>query len=569
MLRQIATLFSCVLFSAAVLPAVSTCRADDAFLLPKDKIMWIGDSITAQNLYETYVMKVLKTLYPEAAISDVNYGVGGATAPTRFGGIPEAVDKEKPTLLTVMFGVNDTRWSTGDEQPKIAEYIGGLQKYADLARAKSLPLVLLRETHFSHNRDAGPFETGMDDLLLKLFAAQDKLAAEREIKTVDVYGAYTRELAKAWQVDPRYEFTPNVIHPTNLGHSAAAGEILKAFGAGLPLSTAGHRGNLHLDGQPAVQLSAAPQAVVIGNDDTLSIALRAENTLDRPLTGRLLAVVAGKKYDHPILLAARGSAEHTIELPASLLSKRWEVQPIYLAFLGAPQDNEPTVFAAGETPLYYSHLIPSGATPYTHDEKGWLDWEGRKASAVSINDVKVTVKPDELRAEFVWKDTTPVLAQPVPYKARLGEPVNTPLDMTSPFGQPCDAVELLLDLRDADASARYTSNMDSIPEGTARVGLYRIAEGGKTVSKLQVSPPALAGQFELNDLGGDRWAITRRGKTPECGIGFNMFVSDAVEYAPNKPTGAYLTTVLAVGTDWVDFLRVTAGQQGIFCRVGY
>ena len=155
------------------------------------------------------------------------------------------------------------------------------------------------------------------------------------------------------------------------------------------------------------------------------------------------------------------------------------------------------------------------------------------------------------------------------FKSRMGPEVPGPLDMTAPFGQPCDAVELLLDLRGGESSARYTSNMDSIPDGTARVGLYKIEENGRPAAKLQVSPESLAGSFKLADLGGDRYAIQWSGKPPECGVGFDMFVTDAEKWLPNQQNGVYLTSVLNVGDDWVDFLRLSQDQAGVFCRVGY
>ncbi len=208
--------------------------------------MWIGDSITAQNIYSPYVMRVLATLYPDSGLADVNCGTGGATAPSQFPSIPPRVEKERPTILTVMFGVNDTRWSVGGEAEKIDAYTKGLQQFADLAKERQLDIVFLHETHFSHNQNAAELEIGLNGVLAQLFAAEDRLAKANGRPVIDAFGAYTGELAKAWQVDPKYEFTPGFVHPTMQGHAAVAGEILRAWGAGLPLSTAGKRGPLHL-----------------------------------------------------------------------------------------------------------------------------------------------------------------------------------------------------------------------------------------------------------------------------------------------------------------------------------
>ena len=54
--------------------------------------------------------------------------------------------------------------------------------------------------------------------------AQDELGAKHNVPVIDVLGAYRRALAKAWKKDRLYEFTPDVIHPTQPGHAAMATE---------------------------------------------------------------------------------------------------------------------------------------------------------------------------------------------------------------------------------------------------------------------------------------------------------------------------------------------------------
>jgi lysophospholipase L1-like esterase len=552
-----------LLAAAGLLARAEPGLPEESFLAPHDKIMWIGDSITAQNLYNPYVMRVLDTLYPDAGLTDVNCGTGGATAPTQFGSIPPRVEKERPTILTVMFGVNDTRWSIGNEAEKIEAYTKGLQQYADLAKQKQLELAFLHETHFSHAQQAAELETGLNGVLTQLFAAEDQLARANARPVIDVFGAYTRALSKAWQVDSKYEFTPNFVHPTMQGHAAVAGEILRAWGAGLPLASVGKRGPLHLDAKQPVELSAAASSGLVAKDGRLAIQVRAAAADGREMSGNLIVVVDKQNFAVPLTLKSKQPVETTIELSATAFSRRWDVLPIYMAFVA------PGAFAAAETPLYYSRLLPTGSKPFTHDDKGWLEWEGYKPAASTVSDIAAAVGKQSFRVEFAWHDDTPVAARTAPYKSRLGEPVAGPLDLTAPFGQPCDAVEVLLDLRDEQSTGRCTANMDSIPAGTVRAGLYKIDEGGRSVCRLQVSPESAAGAFAVKELGGDRYSIEWTGMPPRCGVGFNMVVTDAKEYAPNKLLGAWLTSVPLVGVDWTDFFRLSHASDDVFCRVGY
>ena len=223
------------------------------------------------------------------------------------------------------------------------------------------------------------------------------------------------------------------------------------------------------------------------------------------------------------------SRRHASSCRSDAINRRWEVQPIYLAFVGDG------IFAAGQTPLYYARLTPATAThPFSHDEHGLGPLGRSGAGGLHRERYQGSLLPQSVRIEFTWKDATPVAGAEDALPLAAGRLGNTPLDSTSPFGQPCDAVEALLDLRDEKSAARYTSNMDSIPQGTARVGLYRIEENGKLVCRLQVSPPEMTPRSALSRLGDDRFAIQCSGAVPRCGVGLNFFVTDAAEYAPNK-----------------------------------
>ena len=100
--------------------------AEVAYLRPGEVVVCVGDSVTAAGVYDSFLQAMLDRMYPEAGIRIVNRGQGGQTASAAVNLLRSAIDTEHPTLATFMFGVNDTRWSAGDEEadmPKlIADY---------------------------------------------------------------------------------------------------------------------------------------------------------------------------------------------------------------------------------------------------------------------------------------------------------------------------------------------------------------------------------------------------------------------------------------------------------------
>ena len=185
--------------------ACSPCAAQMSYLTSNERIVCVGDSIMAAGLSLTFVEQVLHALYPDAGIRLHNLGQGGASAPAGASSLAGYLDKHEPTLATFMFGVNDTRWSEGQAEEKIGRFLGGLEKAVASTAAKQIPLVLLRESHFSHGADPPPdaFESQVNRTLFQLLAAQDRFAAEHRVPVVDVLGAYQRQLAAAWAKDPR------------------------------------------------------------------------------------------------------------------------------------------------------------------------------------------------------------------------------------------------------------------------------------------------------------------------------------------------------------------------------
>ena len=72
-----------VLFSLAILAAsLGAVQADDKefFFKPNDRIVFLGDSITEQYQYSTYMELFLTTRYPEGKFTFLNAGIGGDTA---------------------------------------------------------------------------------------------------------------------------------------------------------------------------------------------------------------------------------------------------------------------------------------------------------------------------------------------------------------------------------------------------------------------------------------------------------------------------------------------------------
>lgn len=93
--------------SPAQEPAAEAPPAKEFIFKPNDRVVFLGDSITEQYQYSTYLELYLTTRFPEGNMTFINAGIGGDTA---FGGanrFKSHVLDEKPTVVTINFGMND------------------------------------------------------------------------------------------------------------------------------------------------------------------------------------------------------------------------------------------------------------------------------------------------------------------------------------------------------------------------------------------------------------------------------------------------------------------------------
>ena len=101
-------LISCVfaLFMFAVSASVASAQ-EGFFFKSNDRILFLGDSITEQYQYSTDIELYLTTRFPKWNLFFLNAGIGGDTAQGGNGRFATHVLAEKPTAITINFGMND------------------------------------------------------------------------------------------------------------------------------------------------------------------------------------------------------------------------------------------------------------------------------------------------------------------------------------------------------------------------------------------------------------------------------------------------------------------------------
>ncbi len=223
-----------------VAPCASAQQAQAAFALHDgDRVVFYGDSITEQRLYTTFVEEYIVTHFPHLHISFVHSGWGGDTVRGGGGGPIDArlqrdVIAYKPTVVTIMLGMNDGGYHAGD-QPTFDAYSKGYVHIVDTLRS-ALPgvrLTLIQPSPYDDVTQTPGFEGGYNGVLVQYGQYVKGLAAQDNLGIADLNSPVVAVLQKANATDPTtaQQIIPGRVHPSPAGHLIMAESLLKAWNA--------------------------------------------------------------------------------------------------------------------------------------------------------------------------------------------------------------------------------------------------------------------------------------------------------------------------------------------------
>jgi predicted GH43/DUF377 family glycosyl hydrolase/lysophospholipase L1-like esterase len=223
------------------LVAVTTAPSSGAgfYLKGGDTVVFYGDSITEQNLYNQYVELYTATRFPHMRVHFFDAGVGGDRVTGGGGGpidqrLQRDVYTEKPTVVTIMLGMNDGgyRATTPDIE---STYVKGYEHILDSIHEHTpgARVTLIGPSPYD-DVTAPPTFRGGYNAVMEHFADLDKdLAQKHGAAFANFNPLVVAALEKAEKMDPRVAklLIPDRVHPDPLAHWIMAESLLKAWNA--------------------------------------------------------------------------------------------------------------------------------------------------------------------------------------------------------------------------------------------------------------------------------------------------------------------------------------------------
>ncbi|MDP4210283.1 MAG: SGNH/GDSL hydrolase family protein [Bacteroidota bacterium] len=205
-----------------------------------DRVVFAGNSITEHGYYESYIWLYYMLHFPQMRIDVFNAGVGGDVAKQIYARLDGDILAKKPTVLSVSFGMNDSRYfeynkGVAEEVRKSAveeSYKGFLQIQEKIKGLQGVKKILMTTSPYDETmKNPQNYFPGKSATIEKIAQFQLEAARTNNWGFVDLLHPMTEINLKGQKIKPEFTITgPDRIHPGNGGHLVMAYLFLKAQG---------------------------------------------------------------------------------------------------------------------------------------------------------------------------------------------------------------------------------------------------------------------------------------------------------------------------------------------------
>ncbi len=225
--------------SFAILAATATLAlpAQQLALKDGDRVVFYGDSITAQRYYTRYVEDFLITRYPKMHVAFFNAGIPGDNVNGGYTGdaqlrLKRDLFPHQPTVVTIMLGMNDGFYSPFE--PKYLDIFStGYHKLLDSIQS-TLPgvrITVISPTPYDEVTHGTEFPH-YNDTMTRYTAWVRDLAATSHYSYADFNTPMNNLTEKAAELNPSFAelLIPDRIHPSEPAQWIMAATLARSWG---------------------------------------------------------------------------------------------------------------------------------------------------------------------------------------------------------------------------------------------------------------------------------------------------------------------------------------------------
>lgn len=258
-LNRLIVPFLAVIVAICWLPApanASLSAGRPSVVLTGQRVLILGDSITQDGRYVTFIDYYLRRLAPEQKSDLISIGLSSETVsglsekthpfprPCVLERLDRALKAVKPQVVFACYGMNDGIYHPASAE-RLAAFTTGIHELIARVRASGAQLILFTPTVFDPvpipdrtvPADAGEFSYNKPfvgyDAVLADYARAELALSEPGVTVIDLHGPLTTALLAQRSRNPSFSFSPDGVHPNDTGHLLIARIILETLGYSL------------------------------------------------------------------------------------------------------------------------------------------------------------------------------------------------------------------------------------------------------------------------------------------------------------------------------------------------
>jgi lysophospholipase L1-like esterase len=222
---------------AMLATSVAGSHGQELVLHENDRVVFYGDSITAQRLYTRFVEDFVLTRYPQLHVTFWNAGVSGDTVYGGYtGDMPTRMKRDvfphQPTVITIMLGMNDGYYMAFD-QKYLEVFKEGYRKLLDSIQngAPAARVTLISPTPYDEVTHGTEFAQ-YNDVVSRYSAFVKELAISSHLRFSDFNQVETDLLNAGMRKNSSLAalLVPDRIHPADASHWVMAAALVGSWG---------------------------------------------------------------------------------------------------------------------------------------------------------------------------------------------------------------------------------------------------------------------------------------------------------------------------------------------------
>lgn len=240
--------------------ALSSVGAAENTPISGRRTLVLGDSITQDGRYVSFLEYYLHRLSRGPASDLISIGLGSETIsglsepghpfprPCVFTRLADALGKVKPAVVLACYGMNDGIYLPPSPE-RLGAFTAGLDQLTQKVKEAGATLILITPPVFDPvpiaaklakpAEPAGGYQApyARYDEVLAEFAQAGLKRRNQGMTVIDLHQAMSAELATRRTTQPTFTFSPDGIHPNDLGHLLIARTVARGLGLTPPEAT--------------------------------------------------------------------------------------------------------------------------------------------------------------------------------------------------------------------------------------------------------------------------------------------------------------------------------------------